>query len=168
MLASRVACLGRLIHQPRGYSGPLSRHLLAYHSMVSAVQASMRDMLEICLVTMFLEGGVNREREDWMEIALMYCWQSSGTELYRWSLLIRVRLPLFDEDSCALGVIILHYLDELFVREDPTSETTREEMTSRGQGWVIHSDFKASQQLAYQLWDAVSGYLIKDAAVILS
>ncbi|KAI4261954.1 MAG: hypothetical protein L6R42_002863 [Xanthoria sp. 1 TBL-2021] len=155
MLASRVACLGRLIHQPRGYSGPLSRHLLAYHSMVSAVQASMRDMLEICLVTMFLEGGVNREREDWMEIALMYCWQSSGTELYRWSLLIRVRLPLFDEDSCALGVIILHYLDELFVREDPTSETTREEMTSRGQGWVIHSDFKASQQLAYQLWDAV-------------
>ncbi len=32
----------------------------------------MRDMLEMCLVTMFLEGGVDREREDWMEIALMY------------------------------------------------------------------------------------------------
>ena len=80
MLVSRVACLGRLIHQPRGYSGPLSRHLLAYHSMVSAVQASMRDMLEMCLVTMFLEGGVNREREDWMEIALTYgpvLWESS-------------------------------------------------------------------------------------------
>ncbi|KAL8914238.1 MAG: hypothetical protein Q9171_001109 [Xanthocarpia ochracea] len=115
--------------------GPLSRHLLAYHSMVSAVQASMRDMLEMCLVTMFLEGGVNREREDWMEIALT--------------------LPLFDEDSCALGVIMLHYLDELFVREDPTSEATREEITARSQGWVIYSDFKASQQLAFRLWDAV-------------
>ncbi|CAO1599130.1 hypothetical protein XANCAGTX0491_002873 [Xanthoria calcicola] len=135
MLVSRVASLGRLIHQPRGYSGPLSRHLLAYHSMVSAVQASMRDMLEMCLVTMFLEGGVDREREDWMEIALM--------------------LPLFEEDSCALGVVMLHYLDELFVREDPTSDATREEMTSKGQGWVIHSDFKASQQLAFGLWDAV-------------
>ncbi|KAL8842147.1 MAG: hypothetical protein Q9176_002840 [Flavoplaca citrina] len=135
MLVSRVACLGRLIHQPRGYSGPLSRHILAYHSMVSAVQASLRDMLEICLVTMFLEGGVDREREDWMDIAL--------------------QLPLFDEDSCALGVMMLHYLDELFVREDPTSETTREEMTSKSQGWVVHSDFKASRELAYRLWDAV-------------
>ncbi|KAL8655164.1 MAG: hypothetical protein Q9226_003157 [Calogaya cf. arnoldii] len=135
MLVSRVACLGRLIHQPRGYSGPLSRHILAYHSMVSAIQASMRDMLEICLVTMFLEGGANRDRGDWMDMALM--------------------LPLFDEDSCALGVIMLHYLDELFVREDPTSETTREETTSRSQGWVVNSDFKASQQLAFRLWDAV-------------
>ncbi|KAL8995584.1 MAG: hypothetical protein Q9169_004695 [Polycauliona sp. 2 TL-2023] len=135
MLVSRVACLGRLVHQPRGYSGPLSRHILAYHSIVSAVQASLRDMLEICLVTMFLEGGVNREREDWMDIALL--------------------LPLFDEDSCALGVIMLHYFDELFVREDPTSETTREEMASRSQGWVVHCDFKASQELAFRLWDAV-------------
>ncbi|KAL8768917.1 MAG: hypothetical protein Q9209_004972 [Squamulea sp. 1 TL-2023] len=135
MLVCRVACLGRLIHQPRGYSGPLSRHLLAYHSMISAVQATLRDMLEMCMVTMFLEGAVKREREDWMEIALT--------------------LPLFDEDSCALGVIMLHYLDELFVREDPTSETTRDEITTRSQGWVVYSDFKASQQLAFRLWDAV-------------
>lgn len=125
----------------------------------------MRDMLEMCLVTMFLEGGVDREREDWMEIALMYVWQPFGKELNGWSLLILVRLPLFEEDSCALGVVMLHYLDELFVREDPTSNATREEMTSKGQGWVIHSDFKASQQLAFGLWDAVSGYVIKEAGI---
>ncbi|KAL8735967.1 MAG: hypothetical protein Q9166_000529 [cf. Caloplaca sp. 2 TL-2023] len=101
----------------------------------NSVQASMRDLLEMCLVTMFLEGCVEREREDWMEITLT--------------------LPLFEEDSCALGVIMLNYLDELFTREDPTSETTREEISGRGQGWVIHGDFKASQQLAFQLWNAV-------------
>lgn len=72
MLISRVACLGRLIHQQRGYSGPLSRHLQAYHSMISAIQASMRDLVEMCVVTMFLEGSVEREREDWMDIALTY------------------------------------------------------------------------------------------------
>lgn len=72
MLVCRVACLGPLIHQPRGYSGPLSRHLLAYHSMVSAIQASMRDLVEMILVTMFLEGNVERDRDDWMDIALTY------------------------------------------------------------------------------------------------
>ncbi|KAL8683777.1 MAG: hypothetical protein Q9186_000263 [Xanthomendoza sp. 1 TL-2023] len=135
MLVSRVASLGRSIQQPRGYSGPLSRHLLAYHSIKSAVQGSMRDMLEMCMVTMFLEGCVNREREDWMDIALT--------------------LPLFEEDSCALGVLMLNYLDELFIREDPTAEATREECTARSQGWFQHTDVEASQQCAYQLWDAV-------------
>lgn len=62
---------------------------------------------------------------------------------------------------------MLHYLDELFVREDPTSETTREEMTSKSQGWVVHSDFKASRELAYRLWDAVSGCLIRNASTVL-
>ncbi|KAL8874440.1 MAG: hypothetical protein Q9174_000233 [Haloplaca sp. 1 TL-2023] len=135
MLVARVACLGRLIHQPRGYSGPLSRHLLAYHSIVSAVQASARDLIEMSMVTMFLEGYVDRERDDWMELAQT--------------------LPLFNEDSCALGVIMLTYLDELCTREDPTSESTREEMKSRGQGWAVYCDFNASQQQALQLWDAV-------------
>ncbi|KAL8815851.1 MAG: hypothetical protein Q9223_005053 [Gallowayella weberi] len=135
MLVARITSLGRLVHEPRGYSGPLSRHLLAYHSIISAVQGSMRDMLEMCTVTMFLEGCVNREREDWMDIALM--------------------LPLFDEESYSLGVLILHYLDELFTREDPISEETREEVVVRGYDWLIYSDVRASLQCAFQLWDAV-------------
>lgn len=72
MLVSRVACLGRLIHPARGYSGPLSRHLLAYYSVISAMQAALRDLMEMSAVTMFLEGYVDRERDDWMDIALAY------------------------------------------------------------------------------------------------
>ncbi|KAL9606814.1 MAG: hypothetical protein Q9179_000022 [Wetmoreana sp. 5 TL-2023] len=135
MLVARVACLGRLIHQSRGYSGPLSRHMLAYHSMISAVQASVRDLVEMSAVTMFLEGYVDRERDDWMDIALT--------------------LPFYDEDSCALGVLMLHYFDELLTREDPTSEYTKEEIKAHGRRWVVNGDFKASQEQAYKLWDAV-------------
>ena len=72
MLVSRVACLGKLRHQPKGYSGPLSRHLLAYHSITSTVQASLRDLIEMSLATMFLEGAVDRDREDWMKLSLGY------------------------------------------------------------------------------------------------
>ncbi|KAI4260601.1 MAG: hypothetical protein LQ352_000162 [Teloschistes flavicans] len=135
MLVSRVACLGRLIHPARGYSGPLSRHLLAYYSIVSAMQATLRDLVEMSAVTMFLEGYVDRERADWMDIALA--------------------LPLFNEDSCALGVVTLTYLDYLCSRGDPTSETAREETKDRTQSWAKHCNFDASQQQAFQLWDAV-------------
>lgn len=87
MLISRTACLGKLRHQPRGYSGPLSRHLLSYNSVISSLHASLRDLLEMSLVTMFLEGHVNRERDDWMDLSLGYvspfideiCWPSRAT-----------------------------------------------------------------------------------------
>lgn len=74
MLVSRVACLGRVAHPPRGYSGPLSRHLLAYHAVIAAVQAALRDLVEMSAVTMFLEGYAERDRDDWMDIALTYAY----------------------------------------------------------------------------------------------
>lgn len=72
MLVSRVANLGKLHHQPKGYRGPLSRHHLAYHSIISALQNTLRDLLEISLATMFLKGHVHRYRNDWMDLALGY------------------------------------------------------------------------------------------------
>ena len=70
MLVSRIASLGKLQHQRQGYRGPLSRHLLAYHSIISALQSTLRDLLEISLATMFLKGHVHRNRDDWMDLAL--------------------------------------------------------------------------------------------------
>ena len=70
MLVSRVACLGRLRHQARGYSGPLSRHLLAYHCMAAEVRASLRDLVEVALLLLFMGGDANRDRNDWMDISL--------------------------------------------------------------------------------------------------
>ena len=70
MLVSRVACFGKIRHQSKGYSGPLSRHLLAYQSIVSNVHASLRDLVEMNLAAMFLEGLVDRDRDDWVDISL--------------------------------------------------------------------------------------------------
>ncbi len=70
MLVSRIACLGMVRHQPVAYSGALSRHILAYHSMASAVHHSLRNLLEMVVAAMFLEGSVDRDDNDWMDISL--------------------------------------------------------------------------------------------------
>ena len=70
MLVSRLASLGRLRHQATGYCGPLSRHFLAYQGLTSTVQASLRDLIEVCLTTVFISGNVVRDRNDWMDISL--------------------------------------------------------------------------------------------------
>ena len=80
MLISRTACLGKLRHQPRGYSGPLSRHLLSYHSIISSLHATLRDLIEMSLATMFLEGDADRERTDWMDLSLWYATTLTPTD----------------------------------------------------------------------------------------
>ena len=72
MLISRLACLGKIRHDPKRWSGPLSRHLLAYQSIISNVHGSLRDLMEMILAAMFLEGLVDRDRNDWTDIALGY------------------------------------------------------------------------------------------------
>lgn len=72
MLVARVASLGKLRHRSRGYRGPLSRHLLAYHSIACTLHRSLRESLEISLATMFLKGYVDRDRDDWMDLALRW------------------------------------------------------------------------------------------------
>lgn len=71
LLISRVASLGRLRHQPRGYAGPLSRHLLGYNSIINVVRESIRDLSEMSLVTMLLNGAVKRDRDDWNTLGFL-------------------------------------------------------------------------------------------------
>ena len=72
MLVSRLACLGKIRHDSKRWSGPLSRHLLAYQSIISNMQGSLRDLMEMILAAMFLDGSVDRDRNDWTEISLGY------------------------------------------------------------------------------------------------
>lgn len=68
-LVSRIACFGRLKHKAVGYSGPLDRQLLSYSFMITAVRSSLRDLVETILVTMCLNGEVDRDRNDWTDLA---------------------------------------------------------------------------------------------------
>ncbi|KAL9098506.1 MAG: hypothetical protein Q9163_005846 [Psora crenata] len=139
MLVSRVASLGRLRHEPKGYRGPLSRSLLAYHSMISSLQTGLRDLLEMNLVAMFLEGNVDRDRYDLMDLSL--------------------GLPFHEVFSCGLGIATLNYLDQLEAHGHPTVEETHKVTREKAQGWFRHSDFNASLDDAFKLWDAVSRML---------
>lgn len=60
LLVSRVACFAGLRHKNIGFTGPLSRHLLAYNSMVSAVRASLRNLMEMSLVGLLASAQVDR------------------------------------------------------------------------------------------------------------
>jgi hypothetical protein len=70
LLISRVASLGKLHHQSIGYTGPLSRQLLGYNSMISAVRSALRDLTEACLATLFLNGDADRNRDDFAALGL--------------------------------------------------------------------------------------------------
>jgi hypothetical protein len=70
LLIARVACAGKFSHKQIGYTGPLSRDLLAFHSMISAVRGSLRDLAEVCMTTLLLRGDADRDRHDWTDLAL--------------------------------------------------------------------------------------------------
>lgn len=70
LMISRVACIGKLRHRDIGYSGPLSRQLLSYQSLISAVRSTLRDLIEVVLTGLLLGGEADRGRDDWTELAL--------------------------------------------------------------------------------------------------
>ncbi|MCJ1403727.1 hypothetical protein MMC11_006950 [Xylographa trunciseda] len=135
MIVSWVASLGKIRHHAIGYSGPLNRQLLAFQSIVSEVRVSLRDLVEMSLVSLFLEGDADRDRKDWMDISLS--------------------LPFYEDTSCAVGILFKSYLDELSKMGDPTSESTRTEVKDKAQSWLKHGDFRGSFEDSLHLWDAV-------------
>lgn len=72
MLVSRVACIAKLQHKSIGYSGPLSRQLLCYRSLISEVRSSLRKLIEVVLAGLLLSGEADRERKDWSELGIKY------------------------------------------------------------------------------------------------
>jgi Temperature dependent protein affecting M2 dsRNA replication len=69
------------------------------------------------------------------------------------------RLPFIDENDCGLGIAVRTYLDDLLHQSNPTSPETRTEVKAKGKEWFQHSEsFAGSLEVAFKLWDAVSGF----------
>jgi len=68
LLICRAATLLKLRHLANGYTGPLSKNLLSFHSQIAAVRDADRDLLEAVVATMFMYGQAKRERDDGWEI----------------------------------------------------------------------------------------------------
>lgn len=69
ILIGRTACLLKLRHGGLGYTGPLSKNLLAFHSIIQAIRETDRDLVEAVMVSMFMSGQASRrDRKDWTQI----------------------------------------------------------------------------------------------------
>ena len=127
LLISRVACLGSLRHDPIGYTGPLSRNLLAYHQTAAAVRNALRDLLEMHACYILLSGAVNRAIEE-----------SQYTVL-------GAALPLMSEPDVGLGLVVKSYLDEISNKRIDVSQ------------WFAHAqNIQGDLKKAWNIWDAVS------------
>ena len=69
LLISRCATLLKLRHQATGYTGPLSKNMLAFRSLVSEVRSADRDLIEAILASMFLHAQSDRKRDDSWQIS---------------------------------------------------------------------------------------------------
>lgn len=152
MLMSRVACIAKLQHKNIGYSGPLSREMLCYRSLISEVRATLRNLIEVVLAGLFLNGDADRDRTDWTDmslkcVALFVC--DCRTNSFR--------LPFIDDNDCGLGIAVRTYLDDLPLQANPTSPEARTEAKGKGKDWFQHSEsFTGNLDTAFRLWDAVS------------
>ncbi|KAJ5783035.1 XPG N-terminal [Penicillium paradoxum] len=136
MLISRLACVGKLQHKSIGYSGPLSRQLLCYRSLISEVRSALRNLIEVVLAGLLLSGDADRNRNDWTEMA--------------------IKLPFIDDNDCGLGIAVRTYLDDLPLQANPTSPEARSDVKAKGKEWFQHSEsFTGNLDLAFKLWDAV-------------
>ncbi|QQK44121.1 Posttranscriptional regulation nuclease (Mkt1), putative [Penicillium digitatum] len=136
MLVSRVACVAKLQHKSIGYSGPLSRQLLCYRSLISEVRSALRNLIEVVLASLLLSGDADRDRNDWTKMA--------------------IKLPFIDDNDCGLGIAVRTYLDDLPLQANPTSPEARADVKAKGKEWFQHSEsFVGNLDLAFKLWDAV-------------
>lgn len=134
-LISRVACLATFQHKELGFTGPLSRHLLAYHQVIGNVRDSLRDLLEVYAVDMLLSSAFSRDitPKQWSEYG--------------------AQLPLLKEPDLGLALVVKSYLDELSNDASRRADITR---------WFPQAlDLQADLKMAWKLWAAVSYHSYK-------
>ena len=129
-LISRIACLGTFQHDAIGYTGPLSRSLLAYHQCAAAVRGALRDLVEMHACNMFLSGAVGRNlaHGDYTDLG--------------------ASLPFVDEPDLGLALVVKSHLDEL--SNEPSKRTDIKK-------WFNFArDIEGDLEKAWSMWDAVS------------
>jgi Temperature dependent protein affecting M2 dsRNA replication. len=94
LLISRCATLLKLRHEANGYTGPLSKNLLHFRTLVSEVRSADRDLIEAILASMFMYAQAKRKRDDGWELSHQYV-------PFDWHALFR---KYFDTDSSQAAI----------------------------------------------------------------
>ncbi|KEF53101.1 uncharacterized protein A1O9_11009 [Exophiala aquamarina CBS 119918] len=139
-LISKTACLGRIRHKPMGFVGPLDRQLLTFAWKITAVRRSVRDLLETVTTSMFLNGDVERERDDWTFLVS--------------------KLPFAGDNGSGLGIAVKTYLDAVN-EEAQITESLKTSIKQQEGKYNWFGQLKGGGHLtksldqAWKLWDAV-------------
>lgn len=81
LLISRCATLLKMRHESFGYTGPLSKSLLAFRSLASELRSADRDLVEAILAFTFMVAQADRRRGDNWELSARYVLYFSVFEL---------------------------------------------------------------------------------------
>lgn len=133
-LISRLGTLISLKHNSIGFTGPLSRNLLSFHSIVTAEIQTCRWLMETTLVSLLCNeeaDRVSRTDSDWVQLAL--------------------KIPFGEIPNAATGIAIKSYLDEV-VHNSGNVSSAKE--TVRGM-FKHAADVTGDIDTGFKLWDAV-------------
>ena len=151
ILVGRTCSLLKLRHKPIGYTGPLSKNLLAFHSLIKAVRETDRDLLEAITASMCLNGQVNRNRDDWGDIGRRHVFFLQN----RCSPANNFSLPFATDVDTGLGIAVKTYLDD-FLRMDSTPEQREADKPNYVGKYLPHSvNFVEDLDVAFKFFDAV-------------
>ncbi|EXJ94200.1 hypothetical protein A1O1_02593 [Capronia coronata CBS 617.96] len=149
-LISKTACLGRIRHKPMGFVGPLDRQLLTFAWKITAVRSSLRDLLETVMTSMFLNGDVDRDRDDWPTLT---------QRQIRSANVITIRMPFASDNGSGLGIAVKTYLDA--VNEEPEITDALKASIKQQEGkysWfgqLKGGNLTKSLDQAWKIWDTI-------------
>lgn len=134
-LISRICSLRSLNHAATGYSGPLSRQLLAFDSLANTVIFTLRDLFEGILANLLLSTDAEKNPDaDFNAIA-----QS---------------LPFAAPVNCAGGILTKEYFDNL--GEDTSDENKQRQIPYLKELFPQVADVEDELFAGWALWGAVS------------
>ncbi|CAK7275274.1 hypothetical protein SEPCBS119000_006610 [Sporothrix epigloea] len=105
VLISRTATLLQLRQDTAGYTGPLSKSLLAFHTLTTTVADANRAIIDSLLALTFMSNQAERDRSDYWDIGH--------------------RLPYTESPDAALGIAVKTFLDESFEDTTPQDRAAR-------------------------------------------
>lgn len=133
-LIARIGTLINLRHKPIGFTGPLSRNLLSFHSFVVSELQTCRWAIETTLVSLLCNeeaDRVSRSDEDWAKLSQ--------------------KLPFSLVPNAATGIAIKSYLDEV-EHSGGDKASAKDSVSSMFKHAV---DVVGDIENGFRLWDSV-------------
>lgn len=135
ILISRSACLLKIRHAPIGYTGPLSKNFLSYHSIIKSIRDADRDLIEAIVASMLLSGQVIRNVKEY---------QGLGRSL-----------PFDNDIDVAFGIAVKTYLDDR-IKPDISKEERQLMKNSYSSTYLPHAiNFVEDLDVAFGFFDAL-------------